>query len=405
MKTKGKEKILQGFDCQMLIDRYGSPVYVYDAEVIRRQYQLIKSSFYELPNVDISYAMKALNNPHILELIKKMGGSIDAVSLNEVLTALKVGFAPGKIRYTPSGVGEREVFSVLDLGVEISIGDLFILEKIGKKFPVKKIALRINPDIMAGGNIKISTAHKESKFGISFKRIEDARKLCQRYGMAVAGLHIHLGSDIHDVELFMQSAEVLFRIAVDFENLEYLNFGGGFKVNYGDGLSLDMQTLGRRLSSRFMNFCIQTGKDIGIAFEPGKFLVSEAGVLLATVSSIKQSDNKKFVFLDTGFNHLARPMMYGAYHEIINCKATSGKSEEYDIVGYLCEEDTLGKNRSLPKVKIGDILAIKNAGAYGYVMASNYNSRPRPAEVLIEGGKDRLIRRQESIDDIWRGVF
>ncbi len=298
----------------------------------------------------------------------------------------------------------EEIDEAVELGVKINIDNIAILEEFGHKYGEKvPVCVRINPHIMAGANHKISTGHIDSKFGISIYQLPHVHRIIETNHMKVEGIHMHTGSDILDVEVFLRATEIMFDTAKEFKELNYIDFGSGFKVPYRvDDVSTDVESLGEHLSARFNEFCREYGKELDLIFEPGKFLVSEAGTFVARVNVIKQTTSTVFAGLDTGLNHFIRPMFYDAYHEIVNVSKTSGKTRIYTVVGYICETDTFGWNRKITEASEGDYLAFKNAGAYCYAMSSNYNSRFRPAEVLVHEGKDYLIRKREDMSDLLR---
>jgi len=400
--VNGRYVFSGGVDAIGLTEKYGCPIYVYDTSVIKRQYNKLVSAFH-VEKLKINYACKALTNINILRYMRSLGAGLDTVSIQEVRLGLMAGFTPEDIIYTPNCVSLEEIKEALALNVRINIDNLSILEQFGTAFPDKPICIRINPHILAGGNSKISTGHIDSKFGISFHQMPHVHRIVEATGIKVTGLHMHTGSDILDSEVFLQGAEVLFTIANDFPDLEDIDFGSGFKVDYkDDGIETDVEDLGQRISERFNDFCADYGRDLTLMFEPGKYLVSEAGVFLAKVNVIKQTTSTVFAGIDSGLNHLIRPMLYDAYHRIENISKTAGRTRIYTIVGYICETDTFGINRKLNEVHEGDILAFHNAGAYCYMMSSNYNSRYKPAEVLIHQGMDYLIRERESMEDILR---
>jgi len=391
-----------GVDALELTEKYGCPLYVYETSKIASQYKRLLDAF-KVKQLKINYACKALTNINVLKFIKSLDAGLDTVSIQEVRLGLQAGFAPEDIIYTPNCVSIEEIKEALSHNVRINIDNLSILEQFGDEFPETPVCIRINPHIMAGGNSKISTGHIDSKFGISFHQMPLVHRIVETTGMKVTGLHMHTGSDILDSEVFLQGAEVLFNIANDFPDLVDIDFGSGFKVDYkNDGIETDVEDLGERISKRFNDFCASYGRDLTLMFEPGKFLVSEAGYFLTKVNVIKQTTSTVFAGVDSGLNHLIRPMLYNAYHKIENISKTSGRTRIYTIVGYICETDTFGINRKLNEVHEGDVLAFHNAGAYCYMMSSNYNSRYRPAEVLIHEGKDYLIRKRETMDDILR---
>ncbi|NRR91829.1 diaminopimelate decarboxylase [Winogradskyella undariae] len=380
---------------------FGSPVYVYDAEKIEFQYKRLTNAFSKVKHLKLNYAVKALSNISILKLFNSFGSGIDTVSIQEVLLGLKAGFKPEKIIFTPNGVSLEEIEEVAKLGVQINIDNLSILEQFGTKHPKTPVCIRINPHVMAGGNTNISVGHIDSKFGISIHQIPLLLRIIENTQMNINGIHMHTGSDILDIDVFLYASEILFETAKNFKTLEFIDFGSGFKVPYKDGdIETNIEELGDKLSKRFNQFCKEYGKQLTLAFEPGKFLVSESGVFLAKVNVVKQTTSTVFAQIDSGFNHLIRPMLYGSQHEIENISNPKGRERFYSVVGYICETDTFANNRRIPEINEGDIISFKNAGAYCYSMASNYNSRYRPAEVLLYKGKPHLIRKRETFDDI-----
>ncbi|OIQ18621.1 MAG: diaminopimelate decarboxylase [Flavobacterium sp. MedPE-SWcel] len=383
------------------VQQFGSPLYVYDAAKIESQYLKLEKAFLKVDNLRINYAVKALNNLSILKLLKQLGSGLDTVSIQEVQLGLTAGYPPEKIIYTPNGVSIEEIEEVAALGVQINIDNLSILELFGTKHPDIPVCIRINPHVMAGGNNNISVGHIDSKFGISIHQMPHLLRIIDNTGMHINGIHMHTGSDILDIEVFLYAAEILFNAAKQFNTLEFIDFGSGFKVPYKeDDIETDIEELGKKLSKRFNRFCTEYGKELTLCFEPGKFLVSESGSFLAKVNVVKQTTSTVFAGIDSGFNHLIRPMLYGSYHHIENISNQNGKKRFYSVVGYICETDTFASNRRIAEITEGDILCFNNAGAYCFSMASNYNSRLRPAEVLWYEGEAHLIRERETFDDI-----
>jgi len=387
-----------------LVKEYKSPLYVYDADKIESQYNRMVTAFSNVKNLKINYAVKALSNINILKLLNTHKAGLDTVSVQEVQLGLKAGFDPKDIIYTPNGVSLEEIEQAMSLGVQINIDNLSILEQFGQKHPKVPVCIRMNPHVMAGGNSKISVGHIDSKFGISIHQLPHIHRVVENTGMLITGVHMHTGSDIYDVDAFLRATEILFNAAATFENLESIDFGSGFKVPYKEGdIQTDIEELGKKLSKRFNDFCKTFGRDLTLMFEPGKFLVSEAGQFLVNVNVVKQTTSTVFASIDSGLNHFIRPMFYDAYHHIENLSNPKGKKRFYTVVGYICETDTFGVNRQISEIKEEDILSIHNAGAYCFSMASNYNSRYRPAEVLVKNGKGYLIRQRETIEDLLRG--
>ncbi len=387
-----------------LAKKHGSPLYVYDTEKIISQYKRITKAFSKVKNVKINYATKALSNVNILKVFNKLESGLDTVSVQEVKLGLLAGFNPKDIIYTPNGVSLQEIEDVAKLGVQINIDNLSILELFGQKHPNIPVCIRINPHVMAGGNSKISVGHIDSKFGISIHQVPHIKRVVENTGMHINGIHMHTGSDILDVDTFLMATEILFKTALEFDRIEFIDFGSGFKVPYKQGdIATNIEDLGKHLSKRFNEFCKEYGKDLTLMFEPGKFLVSEAGYFLATVNVIKQTTSTVFAGIDSGLNHLIRPMFYNSYHFIENLSNPKGRERFYSVVGYICETDTFGTNRRINEIREDDILCFHNAGAYCFSMASNYNSRYRPAEVMLHEGKDYLIRKRETFEDIIRG--
>lgn len=391
-----------GVDPLTLAAEYGCPLYIYDSSVIKRQYDKISKAF-AVKRLRINYACKANTNLSIMRLLQGWGSGLDTVSVQEVELGLQAGFAPQDIIYTPNCVSLEEIAEAVKLGVRINIDNISILEQFGHQFPEVPVCIRINPHIMAGGNAKISVGHIDSKFGISIHQLPHILKIVDTLNLQIEGIHMHTGSDILNAASFLQAAEILLNCAQSFPNLDYIDFGSGFKVPYKPGgIATDIEDFGERLSERFNEFCAAYGKDLMLMFEPGKFLVSESGYFLARCNVVKTTPATAFVGVDSGLNHLIRPMMYDAYHHITNISNPEGKMRIYTVVGYICETDTFGANRQLSEVREGDIICLQNAGAYCFSMASNYNSRYRPAEVLIHEGQVHLVRRRETMEDIRR---
>lgn len=389
---------------QQLIDianQFGTPVYVYHAEKIAQQYQKLQDAFNGHPT-KFFYACKALTNINVLKYIKGLGASLDCVSINEVKLGLKAGFDTKEILFTPNCVDFNEIVAAQELGVNINIDNISILEQFGNKYGGSyPVCIRINPHIEAGGNYKISTGHIDSKFGISIHQMRHIERIVKTTNIHVQGLHMHTGSEIKDVDVFLRALDVLFGVATHFKQLDFIDLGSGFKVPYKDGdPETDVVTLGNKLTAAVKEFEKEYGRPLVVWFEPGKYLVSEAGSFVVKANVIKQTTATVFVGVNSGFNHLIRPMFYEAYHRISNISNPHGAERIYTVVGNICETDTFAWDRVLNEVREGDLLVFHNAGAYGFEMSSNFNSRLKPAEVLLIEGKAHLIRKRDEFDDL-----
>lgn len=388
-------------DLLKAVEEFGSPLYVYDADKIVSQYKRLTGAFKKVKRLRINYAVKALSNIAVLQLLKNEGSCLDTVSIQEVKLGLAAGFEPQRIIFTPNGVSMSEIEAVAKMGVQINIDNLSILESFGTKHPKIPVCVRINPHVMAGGNTNISVGHIDSKFGISIHQLPHLLRIVENTKMHINGIHMHTGSDILDIDVFLHASEILFDTAKHFKELDFIDFGSGFKVPYNPGdIETNIEEFGEKLTKRFNAFEKEYGRELTLAFEPGKFLVSESGKFLVSVNSVKQTTSTVFAQVDSGFNHLIRPMLYGSSHHIDNISNPEGKERFYSVVGYICETDTFATNRRIAEITDGDILSFSNAGAYCFSMSSNYNSRLRPAEVLFINGELKLIRERENFDDI-----
>ena len=384
-----------------VVKEYGSPTYVYDAATITRQYNRLVQAFKNVEHLRLNYAVKALSNVSVLKHLEALGSGLDTVSIQEVQLGLMAGYSPDRIIFTPNGVSLSEIEEAASMGVQINIDNLSILEQFGTKHPDIPVCIRINPHVMAGGNTNISVGHIDSKFGISIHQLPHVLRIVENTSMTINGIHMHTGSDILDIDVFIYATEILFDAAQKFDNLSFIDFGSGFKVPYKEGdIETNIEELGEKLSERFNAFAKAYGKPLTLTFEPGKFLVSQAGKFLVQVNVVKQTTSTVFAQVDSGFNHLIRPMLYGSQHEIHNISNPEGRERFYSVVGYICETDTFANNRRITEISEGDILAFDNAGAYCFTMASNYNSRYRPAEVLLKNGTAHLIRKRETFEDL-----
>ncbi len=384
-----------------LAQEFGTPLYVYHAEKIKEQYEKLQFAFKDC-NARFFYACKALSNINVLKLVERIGASLDCVSINEVKLGLKAGFTPERILFTPNCVDFNEIETGKNLGVHINIDSISMLEKFGTRYGNSyPICIRFNPHIMGGGNYKISTGHIDSKFGISIHQMRHIERIVKSTNLLVRGIHMHTGSDIKDVSVFLQGLEVMFDLAKHFPHLEFIDLGSGFKVPYKEGdVQTDINLLGQKLKEAFKNYENENNRKIEVWFEPGKFLVSESGYFVVKANVIKQTTATVFVGVNSGFNHLIRPMFYESYHKIVNLSNPDATERIYTVVGNICETDTFAWDRQLPEVREGDFLVFYNAGAYGFEMSSNFNSRLKPAEVLILDGKANLIRKRDEFDDL-----
>ena len=389
---------------QQIARQFGTPVYVYHAERIKEQYNKLLAAF-DGVDTKFFYAAKALTNINVLKYILSIGCNIDCSSANEVKLALKAGFEPQNILYTSNNIAFEEIEEAKNIGVHINIDSISNLIKFGKKFGHSyPVGVRLRPNIMAGGNLKISTGHANSKFGVPLESIHEVLDVIQQNNLNIRALHIHTGSEIKDVEVFAKGIDVLLGLTPHFPELEVLDLGGGFKVPYMPGEEgTDIPLLGRKVKEEFDQYEKEINRHFQVWFEPGKYIVSEAGYFITTVNVIKNAGNKIFAGIDSGLNHFIRPMFYGAYHEIENISNPSGVKRDYNIVGNICETDTFAEDRQLPEIHEGDHLVFRNAGAYGFEMSSHYNSRFKPAEVMVKDGKTYLIRKRDELEDLLKG--
>jgi len=386
-----------------LIDKYGAPLYVYDSDKIIENYTAFTSAF-DVDKLKVHYATKALSNLSILKLFNNMGSGLDCVSVQEVKMGLLAGFSPEDIIFTPNNISEEEYDLVVAMGVKINIDNLEMLEYFGATYPDIPVCVRINPHMMAGGNRKISVGHIGSKFGISIHQVPHLKTIVKSFNMNIEGVHVHTGSDILDPDIFVAAAKLILSVVDQFSDVKYVDFGSGFKVAYkAGGLSTNIKEFGKDFSTMWNAYCKERGEVLELKFEPGKYMVSNAGYFAVKVNVIKQTTATTFIGVDSGMNHLIRPMFYDAHHEIVNLTNPDGKKKIYSVVGYICETDTFASDRQMSEVRKDDLLLFKNAGAYCFSMASNYNSRYRPAEVLWHNKKDYVIRKRETFEDLVAG--
>ncbi len=381
--------------------KYGTPLFVYDGNRMKENVDRLRQSFGKtIP--DIHYACKALTNRNVIRLLHSYGCGIDAVSIYEMQAALSAGVPPSEINFTPSGAELSEYRFAIDKSIALHVDNAGKLEILASDYPGLKVALRFNPDVRAGGHARLEVGAGDSKFGLYPEELPEVKRIVAEYGVRVNGVHCHVGSDIADEAYFIRAFEFLVSVSEHFsESLEYMDFGGGFKVRYKDSdHPTDMERVGKAVSKLFRKFCKALGRELQLVIEPGKSLVSDAGYFVVQVTALKQTNRREIAYVNSGFNHFIRPMYYDAYHHIENLSHPEGETKPYKVAGYLCETDTFALGRALPEIRVGDYLCFHNAGAYTMSMSSNYNLRPRPAEVLVVDGKDRLIRRAETLEDL-----
>lgn len=393
-KLSGKELIA-------ISKEFGTPLYVYHAEKITEQYQKFCNAFSGI-DFQVFYACKALTNVNILKHLLSVGSSVDCSSINEVKLAFHAGFPKEKILYTSNGISFEEIVEAKELGIRINIDSISNLKKFGAQFGFSyPIGIRLRPNIMGGGNLKISTGHDKSKFGIPVTQLHEVLAIIKEYNLCIQNLHIHTGSDLKDVDIWLKGMQVLFDLIPSFPNLQAIDLGGGFKVSYHDDeKEMDINLLAEAIKKEFSSIKTSEGKPFQIWFEPGKYLVSEAGYFLTEVNVIKETASANFVHVNSGFNHLIRPMFYDAYHKIKNLSNPNGTEKKYAIVGNICETDTFAWGREIAEIKEADVLVFYNAGAYGFEMSSNFNSRFKPAEVMVKNNKPYLIRKRDEFEDL-----
>ncbi len=404
---KNNKFYIDKFSCEDLIAKFGSPLYVYNGQTFRDRFNSLANAF-DYPKIKIYYACKSNTNINVLKIFKELGSNVDTVSPGEIFIALKAGFKPEELLFTPNNPSSEEMKYAIDRNIMVTIGSLSIMEEYAKIEGSKDICIRVNPDIGFGHHGHVITGGPKSKFGIYFDQMDRARDLASKLGLNIKGIHAHIGSGILEVDQFIQAMDMVLKTAGTMRDLDFVDFGGGIGVPYKPGEKpFDLENFGKKASGFMRDFSGKYGRDLEFCFEPGKYLTAEAGYLLIKVTNRKETPLYKFVGTDSGFNHLIRPILYGSYHNIINCSNTGGKAEEVVVAGNICESGdvfTVGsdgpESRKIPEARIGDILAITHAGSYGFSMASNYNSRPRPAEVLIEDSKARLISKRETFEDL-----
>jgi diaminopimelate decarboxylase len=393
-----------GYAAEGLLEEFGSPLYVYDAGVIRARFRALRAAV-PYPETDLHYACKANTNVAILTLLREEGACIDAVSPGEAFLALHAGYPPDRILFTGNNVTDEEMVFLRERGILINIDSLSQLDRYGRLAPGTAVSLRINPDVGSGHHDHCITGGPDSKFGIAREQVRETVPLIDRHRLRMIGIHAHVGSGILDAKPFLAAVDALLTVVPSFQNLAFVDFGGGFGIPYAPGEQpLDIEAFGERLSERFSRFCADYGRPLRLKLEPGRYVVGEAGVLLMRCNTLKKTRKRTFVGTDSGLHHLIRYPLYNAYHEIVNASNMADEAFVYDVCGQICESsDFFARDRRIARIREGDVLAVLNAGAYGFCMSSNYNTRPRPAEVMIDRGQARLIRRRETLEDLLRG--
>ena len=402
MKTPASPSLLRDAAAQ-----FGTPTYVYESAVIDRQIARLQGLFSGLP-VDLLYAMKANSIPAIMQRLIDAGIGIDAVSPTELLLALHLGADPNQILYSANNMEDAEMHLAHEHGVLLNIGELSRLARYGDAYPGARVSIRLNPQIGAGHHEHVITAGVKSKFGIPVQDWDAVARVIDTYHLRLVGLHQHIGSGVQEATTMWDAMQVLLEVARTHAELEFINFGGGFGIPYHAGASgLDLDGLRNQLHDALLQYkADHPSEALRFRFEPGRYFVAEAGTLLVEVNSVKQANGRTWVGTNSGFNHLIRPSMYGAHHEVYNLSNPSGSTASYYVVGNVCESgDIFARDRALQEIREGDILAILDAGAYGSSMASLYNLRSLPAEVLASGdGSFTLLRprqRPTEILDTW----
>jgi diaminopimelate decarboxylase len=406
-ETSRKVNFYGNTDPFKLIEKYGSPLYVYNESVLRSRCRELKGLI-DYPDFIVNYSTKANSNIELLKIIRDEGLSVDAVSEGEIFADLKAGFRPENIFYVCNNVSSDELEYAVKTGVKISVDSVSQLELFGKLNPGSEIAVRINTGIGTGHHKKVITGGYSTKFGIDLKHINDVKKTIEKYNLVLTGINQHIGSLFMNSDAYLKSVRILLDVAQQFDNVKFIDFGGGFGIPYkkqSGEKRLNLSTLGKTLNRIINDWMKQYDSKVTFIIEPGRYIVAECAILLGSVTAVKYNYQVKYIGTDVGFNVLPRPMIYDSHHDIeIYRKSSeiSKKNESVTIVGNMCETgDIIAKDRSLPAIFENDIIGILDSGAYAYSMSSNYNNRLRPAEVIIDiNGNDRLIRKKETFSDL-----
>ncbi len=407
-----ENNFFKGLDKKQLLEKYGSPLYVYNEDILLTRAREIKN-LVDYKNFRVNYSAKANTTIGILQLLKQEGLDVDAMSPGEIFIEMKAGFEPKNIFYISNNATEYELTYALERGIITSLDSLSQLELVGKLHQNKavknfsgEVAIRINTGVGAGHHEKVVTGGKNTKFGINSEYLDEVKSICKTYDLTIVGINQHIGSLFLDHEIYIEGVKNIINIAKEFEHLRFVDLGGGFGIPYNrlhGEKALDIKKLGVALTEYINNFINELGREIIVKVEPGRYVVAESAVVLGQVTSVKTNADTKYVGCDIGFNVLQRPMVYDSYHEI-EIHGENTELEEVTVVGNICESgDILGKKRMLPKANVGDVVVINDAGAYGFTMASNYNNRLCPAEILIRSnGEVVVLRQRENLEGLLR---
>jgi len=411
-KVSSENKFFGNTDPGQLCEKYGTPLYVYNENILRKRCRDLKGLI-SYSNFTVNYSLKANSNLELIKIVRSEGLRVDAMSPGEIYLNILAGYKPEEILYISNNVSEDEFRYAINAGVKISVDSVSQLETLGKINPGGRVAFRVNPGFGAGHHEKVTTAGQKTKFGIEMNRIPEVKRIIKEYNMKIIGINQHIGSLFMDSKAYLQSTASILSIARQFDDLEFIDLGGGFGIPYkkqSNQPRLDLKELGMKLLEVIHSWVREYGKDIEFKIEPGRYIVAESGILLGKVHATKTNYNIKYIGTDLGFNVLIRPVMYDSHHDIEIYRENdipSLKEETVNIVGNICETgDIIAKDRKLPEILENDIIGVLDSGAYGYSMSSNYNSRLRPAEVLIEAdGNPRIIRRRDNYDDLIRNFI
>ncbi len=403
-KSDKGQMIIGGVKATDIAAKFGTPVYVTDEDALRGNFRRINTAFQKNMPTRIHYACKANTNMSLLRILQQEGSSIDAVSVGEVRLCLKAGYSPDRILYTGVMVSDKEMQQVVDLGVPINVDSINQLRRLAGMDNKHPISFRVNPGVGAGHHHHVVTGAKTTKFGVPKDQILDTYQEALSLGFRPFGIHAHIGAGVQETAPFLQVTQVLVDIANSIRDhlglaLETIDIGGGIGIPYHQEENhMDVDALASEVSNYIKHNCYVRR----LAIEPGRYLVADTTVLLTTVGDIKEHPEKTFAGVDAGFNTLVRPAFYGSFHHVAVANRFGARATyNYDIVGPICESgDFIAKDRMLPRIEIGDLIAVYDTGAYGFTMASNYNSRPLPAEVLVKEGQMNLIREAQTLDDL-----